>query len=202
MQEMQAIVNEMAQQIAESYDWQALKSVLIVTGDGTAESFDLPSDFDRIEEDANLRSTWTIGTLFQVQSTDEWLRDEIQDFGAIANKWIIYGDQMHFRPAPPNDGEAKCFYIRNTIVKDTDDSPKASFTADTDNFVLSERLLKLGIIWRWKAHKSLDYAEELADFEAAKERLILRDAGPKMIKVGRLRVSGAAKTAYPRSITP
>ena len=36
--------------------------------------------------------------------------------------------------------------------------------ADGDSFVLDERLLKLGMIWQWKANKGSPYAEDMATY--------------------------------------
>ena len=68
-------------------------------------------------------------------------------------------------------------------------------------FKLEERLLKLGIIWRWKAHKGQAYEEEMATFETLKQRLVKQDAGAKALVVGRKRLTLDADLAYPVPIS-
>ena len=36
--------------------------------------------------------------------------------------------------------------------------------ADGDTFVLDERLLRLGMIWQWKAQKGSPYAEDMGTY--------------------------------------
>ena len=43
--------------------------------------------------------------------------------------------------------------------------------ADSDLSLIPERLIRLGAIWRWKRRKSLDYSEEMNDYEGALDRL-------------------------------
>jgi hypothetical protein len=42
-----------------------------------------------------------------------------------------------------------------------------SFTDDADSFRLDERLLKLGMVWQWKANKGTSYAEDMGTYSDA-----------------------------------
>lgn len=44
---------------------------------------------------------------------------------------------------------------------------KEEFTSDDDVFRLDERVLKLGMIWPWKANKGQAYAEDMVTYEDA-----------------------------------
>ena len=70
------------------------------------------------------------------------------------------------------------------------------FLADTDTFVLNERLLKLGMIWQWKANKGSPYAEDMANFETALAIVAGADS-PAPIIAGSRPLSMAVRTAYP-----
>lgn len=52
-----------------------------------------------------------------------------------------------------------------------------AFTADDNEFLLDDRLLTLGLIWRWKAQKGLDYSEDLQTYEIALAQAQVRDRG-------------------------
>jgi hypothetical protein len=41
------------------------------------------------------------------------------------------------------------------------------FMSDSDTFVLDERILRLGMIWQWKANKGSPYAEDMANYQDA-----------------------------------
>ena len=77
----------------------------------------------------------------------------------------------------------------------------AAFTADTNTFRLSERLLKLALIYKWREMKGLPYAENMEDYEIEKAKLIHRDKGSRIIRIGRPSLPRDAIYAYPKSIT-
>ena len=126
----------------------------------------------------------------------------MQTFDFVVNAWTIYAGQMNIKPALATGVTAKYFYQSNLIVAPNSGSNKIAFTADDDSFRLDERLLKLGIIWRWKELKGQSYAEPMADYEELKERLVARDRGSRMLRIGRVRMPSDVTTAYPQAITP
>jgi hypothetical protein len=144
-QEMQVLVNDCARQILDEYDWQALKKVATITGDGVLTEFPMPDDYDRMVRDAHM---WTNFTPFwnaqQVSSVDSWLAmEESGFFSMVVPVWIIFGNLFHVRPALDTPDTLKYFYVSKFVVSDNG-SPvgiSETFTADTQSFVLDERLL-------------------------------------------------------------
>jgi hypothetical protein len=69
-----------------------------------------------------------------------------------------------------------------------------AFQNDNDTFVLDERLLKLGMIWQWKALKGSPYAEDMATFMDALTRASGADKpSPTLIH----RMPSSVSVAYP-----
>lgn len=197
--ELASLTNEMAKRIAQSYDWQRLKTVATITGDGATEDWSLPTDYAGMIKKANLWSTSqpTISLVHQPDS-DRWLYDEVTDFTTITPQWTIYGGQIHIRPALALADAVRYFYLSNIIVSGS----KTAFTADADTFLLDERLLSLGVIWQWKANKGLPYAEDMANYEDALANLIGGDKGSNILVVGNPRLRMGATYAFPAVITP
>lgn len=200
--ELAALANEMAGRIAASYDWQALSRIGTLTGDGTTQDFDLPSDYDRMVGSAEVWSSTLVTPLSRVDDVNEWLGLDIRSFDFVINAWIVYGSQIHIKPAMATAVTAQFFYQSNLIVTPATGANKTSFSIDTDAFRLDETLLKLGMIWQWKANKGLPYSEDMANFEERKARLIASDKGAKKITVGNRRMASGTTTAYPMAITP
>lgn len=198
--ELAAVANTMALRIANGHDWQLLKRIHTLTGDGTTEDFDLPSDYDRMLVKAALWSSEFTGRLRHIPDADEWLGLDVQDVDLVQNAWTLYGGQIHIKPAPADDETVKFFYISNLIIAPATGSNKVAFTADTETFRLSEKLLELGIIWQWRANKGFPYAEDLANYEDLHERLIVRDGGSKTLAVGTARMPTGVTAAYPWSL--
>jgi len=199
---MQEICNDIAQGVAEAYDWQLFNTLGTHTGDGSKEDFDLPSDYSRMLKKAQVWSSSLETPLTPISDVDKWLGIDIQSFDFVVNAWIIFGGQKHIKPALANTVTAKYYYQSNLIVTPDAGANQTEFTADTDTFRLSERLLKLGIIFRWREIKGLDYAESMDRFEDLKSKLMSADKGSRMIRLGVVRMPSDVKQAYPQNIIP
>jgi hypothetical protein len=200
--ELASLAQEMAERIANGHDWQKLSKITTITGDGSTEEFDLPSDYDRMLVKSQVWSSSLETALSPITDLDKWLEIDIKSFDFVVNAWTIYGGQMHVKPALGAGVTAKYFYQSNLIVDPAAGADTTTFTADTDSFILDERLLKLGIIWRWKEQKGQPYDEWMADYEELKERLVVRDRGSRMIRVGSVRMPSDVTIAYPQTIIP
>jgi len=196
--------NEAAEAILSGYDWQKLKTLATFTGDGATEAFDMPADYARMPKKAKVHSTTWQNALF-VQATDEddWLYTKDIGITGTPGKWIILGGQFQVFPAMPVGETARFYYISNKIIGASATAlTKTSFTDDTDVLFLNEKLLRLGIIWRWRADRRMEYAEDLTNFEIAMAEEYGGDKGSRNLTVGRVRVPGSVDTAYPGTITP
>jgi hypothetical protein len=71
-----------------------------------------------------------------------------------------------------------------------------SFTDDADSFRLDERLLKLGMVWQWKANKGTSYAEDMGTYSDALAVAMGHDQ-PAPIIAGRRPISANARASYP-----
>ena len=183
--EMADLANEVATDIMNSQDWRALTAVAQVVGTGS-EAYDLPLDFDRMvmASDIDDAVQWFWG--YQpFDSVNDWMRFKSGTFGTISpGGWIILGDKLQFYPAP--SGTAQYPYISNLFAKAENGTLKGSFTSDSDDFRLDDRLLTLGLIWRWNQQKGFDYAEDMQSYETALAQAQGRDKGARVLRsVGR-----------------
>lgn len=183
-QELCDWVNEVAQDIAKYQDWQALQKTFTVTGNGSATEFDLPADYDRMNLDAAVQDlrNWVWG-YFAFSDINSFLFEEARGFTPYPGGWIIYGNKLRFSPAPPSSG-ATFPYIGNSLAQASDGTPKVQFTADTDTFALPERLLTLGLVWRWRENKKLDASGDQEAFIKALDEYAAKDRGSRIIRFG------------------
>jgi hypothetical protein len=197
--EIADLANETAVAIAKAHDWQALTKLATLTGDGSEIAFPLPDDYDRMLLKAKVHSIRFRTAVFRAaRDLDEWLFFNDYLTTGTPGNWVILGGQMQIFPAMPVDETARFYYMSNQIVS----GAKTSFTLDADTFVLPERLLTLGLIWRWRSQKGMEYAEHLSNYEIALSEEISRDKGSHVITVGRQRYSSDVNFAWPGQITP
>lgn len=199
--ELANIANEMAAMIAASHEWQILNKIAVITGDGTAEDFALPADFDRMLDKSQLWSTSLETPLSPISDRDDWLELDIKTFDFVINAWIIYAGEIHIKPALSTGVQVKYFYQSN-LWGLNGATPISEFTADTNTFRIDERLLKLGIIWKWREMKGLPYAEDLATYERLLAKLAMRDKGSRIIRLGKAVLPRDTTVAYPQSVEP
>ena len=200
--ELASIAQEMAEMLAASTEWEKFNTLATITGDGSTEDFDLPSDYDRMLTKSQLWSSSMETPLTPISDRDRWLELDIKSYDFVVNAWIKYGGQIHIKPALADTITAKYWYQTDKIIVATDGpTTKTAFTADTDVFRLDERLLKLGIVWKWREMKGLSYAEDLNTYERLLAKRINQDKGSRMIRVGRVRFPDDISVAYPTSIT-
>ena len=211
--ELQATIAEVASIIRDRYDWQAYKKIGVLTGDGSALSFSFPANYARMLKNARMwPSAQPNSALVHYTESDDWLRMTVQDFAAVVGAWTIYENLIHVNiggvstPLGLAD-TVSFFYVTNLQFADNGGTPKAAITADTDTFRLlpdtaaSERLLRLGLIYKWKSDKGRPYAQDLSDFEDALAVAMGNDKGSKILTIGRVRASGA-EFALPWGVTP
>lgn len=201
--EVADLVTEVATDIMKGHDWQALTEIRTITGDGTSAAFPFPADYDRmvLAEDLYDPETWAWGYC-HVLSVGAWIQHLNGAFPLTPGAWIILKNQFNFSPTPANGSQAMFPYISKNFALSSTGTPQSSFAADTDTFVLDERLLTLGLIWRWRAQKRLEYAEDMQTYEIALSQAQARDKGAVVIRSNGRRRVGNLGVAWPWTLGP
>jgi hypothetical protein len=195
--ELASLANETARAIAAAHDWQRLTKTWLIPGNGSAVSFALPADFDRMPISVDLYSSRSKIPLARARDLDEWTEFQITPVVGYPGYWIILEGQIHILPALITGETVRGFYITRDIWSGN----KSAATADSDTFLLDDRLITLGLIWRWRALKRLEYAEDLRNFEIAFSEAAGRDKGSRILKMGRARIPAGVNIAYPGYIS-
>ena len=193
------LVTEAATAIAKQYDWQALTRFASVTGNATDTAFALPPDFDRMMQKGDIHSaTWSLYRYLPARDLDQWLDFQTFPAAGVPGYWIVLGDKLQILPIVGSGDQAKFYYQTKNFVTAATGAAKSAFDKDDDAFVLSERLLTLALIWRWKAMKGREYAEDMRNYEIALSEEIGADKGPRVFAASRKpRYSLDTRLAYP-----
>lgn len=200
-QELARLANDTARMIAEDYDWQRLQQVATITGNAVDEAFDLPDDFDRMVQPSSMWSSRWTWALDKIPSSDQWLEMQVTPYTFTYGNWIIYGGQFHVLPIMADAEITKFFYITDKIVKADAGALQTGFVADDDVFRLDERLLELGIIWRSKKDKGLQFDIAKAEYDDLFAKKAKRDGGSQAIVSGNRRFANRdVRTAFPTTV--
>lgn len=196
--EISDLVNEVATDIAKYQDWQGLTRFATISGDGTTTDFALPADYDRMLKTAEIQdvTTWAWGYR-RVLDLNAYTYLVNSGWGPFPGIWAVFGDQLHFTPAPTQ--QATYPYISKNWALDAGSQElKPAFTSDTDTFKLPERLLTLGLIWRWRADiKKLDATGDQEAFIKALDEYAASDKGARVYRSNSRRRMPGVGIAWP-----
>lgn len=178
--ELSHLANYAAYKILKSCEWQVLQRVHTIIGDGILNSFPLPYDYDRMMKCSELRKAESPNsTLLPVLDLDTWQKKNIGGSNYSRGEWIIYGNNISIRPTLSINCAISYPYISSHIISGN----KTAFTSDEDTLLVDENLLKLFMIWQWKANKGQQYAEDLKNYEDALSIVISSDKGHKKLSL-------------------
>lgn len=200
--EMQSVVNRAAEMIRDEFEWQGIQKTAVLSGDGVATEFALPSDYARMPVMsgvwASIRPNWPAD---RVGTAAEWLELEARNLPSSYGQWSIFGKKFHYRPVLPSGETVRFIYLTNAIAIPSTGAPKAKFSADDDTFALDDRLLELALIYTWKAAKGQAYDTALDDYETALIKAMDHDRGAKPVLDGNGERMMSVKLAFPYSVS-
>lgn len=198
--EMVDLLNDVAADICKSADWRALTRLQTYAGDGQTEAFDLPGDYDRMPVVQDIHSgTWRQWRWAPAKSLDQWL--DYKTFASVTpGMWIMLGGRIHFYPAIPQGEVAQFYYISKNYARDQNGALKGRFDDDNDEFLLPERLLTLGLVWRWREQKRLDATAEQENFLKAFSEISGREKGSRVVRMGSGTAPYDARPTYPGAL--
>ncbi len=167
-QTMLQFAQQAGEEIARRVDWErTLKTATVPTS-----PYALDEDFQRLIAGGAIT---TAGGEFvrPVLNGSEWT--VINKVPSSQPYCFIRGGKILFAPASAGIGASIDYVSKNWIKAGSDEN--AAFTADDNTLLFPDRLLTMGLIWRWKRQKGLTYDDQLAEFEATLAFEIAADRG-------------------------
>lgn len=192
--------------IASRHEWQALQKTLSGVAAGlTPDTFALPSDWSRLKADA---SVWRSGSLLTPLqgpvSVDNWHRLTVLPGLRFPGFWRIENNNLLTLGVPAGE-TVSIPYISNKWILDVNGTTTKEFwTADTDSPILDDWLIRMGVRWRWKQTKGLEYAEDMKSYELGLEQRIAADRAARPISTSRAIHTGDwdENYAWPGQVVP
>lgn len=200
--EIADLVNEVAIDVAKHQDWQGLTKFATITGDGTETAFALPTDYDRMLQNSRLQDVqaWFWG-YDRVMDLNAFTYLANSGWGPAPGVWVMLQNEIRFAPAPAASSSATYPYISTGYAIDAGtQATKAAFTSDTDTFLLPERLLTLGLIWRWRENKKFDATGDQENFAKALDEYAAKDKGARVYRRNAGRRMPGVGVAWPYTL--
>jgi hypothetical protein len=169
-------------------------------------AFDLPVDYKRMLLTTNVWcSTSSQTPMLFIADPDQWMSRRVDGASdSSSGEWTMYGGKIHIFPAMSVGTTAYFTYLHKNCIALAGGGYGDVFQSDGDRFVLDERLLKLAMIWQWKAQKGSPYAEDLGTYGDAMAVSMGHDQPAPIIIGNRIggRIAIPTQTLYFPGATP
>jgi hypothetical protein len=170
---------------ASEFQWQALVTETSFTTTATEEqtdaSADLPSDFGWIVNETLYNRTSTRRIIGPVNPRD-WQDQKAFGSAGADDQYRIRGNSFWILPAPTASQSVYYEYVSNKWCRSSLGVAQSAWAADTDTLrAWPEHIMVLGIIWRWKAAKGLDFSQDYEVWQGAREKAAGRDGSRRKL---------------------
>ena len=177
-----ALCEEEGQELADRYAWEGLQveaTFTTVAAQVQTTLAAVTTGFNYIVNDTIWNRTLR-RPVYGPNSQQDWQQKKAMQLNGPFNSFRIITDAINFYPNPAVGQSCFFEYISRNWVN-TGSTTSAIWVTDADTPKLIDQLLVLGLIWRWKAAKGLDYSEDYAKYERRVADAMGRDAGkPKL----------------------
>jgi hypothetical protein len=165
---------EEGKQLYDRHTWQVLQTeYTFSTANGTA-SYALPSGFDQLLKDTVFNRTRRRRMQGDL-SPSQWQETQASLVTMVNPAFRIRGNLFYISPTPTAIETVAYEYMSTNWCQSASAVGQSAWAADDDTGILSEKLMTLGVIWRFKASKGLDYAEDMNNYEIAVNKAIFKD---------------------------
>jgi hypothetical protein len=196
-----ALAQDIGDELRERFFWRNLNIAGQLTGDGTTTLFGLPSDWAQLSPGQDFYSSlYPLLAMPGPVSNETMAALKASAFVPTRPVWRIIGGTLEFFPAP-GLGEIITFnyYSTNWVSNAAALQRQPGFALDSDFSMIDEIVLRRGLIWRWKASKGLDYAEDFRAYQMSLDRAAGREDAQRVVSTSNRR--GSPDTWFPGTIT-
>jgi hypothetical protein len=189
--------NSLGKSLAK-HNWRILIKRNTISTASSAESYSLPSDFDRFVHNTNWNDT-TAFRVFGPVSDEAWQEDLSGMVGTtVDDRFQIRADgntaRLFIRPVPTSSENITFFYACNTWCRSAGGQRQVKFLADDDVLLLDDFIFELGLKYRLLEAQKRDFASAQAEFLVELGKRKAEDGG-----MANLRISGPVEQWSPRA---
>ena len=170
------LCNEEGQLQANRYQWQVLQKEATFTTVAAQIQSTLASITTGLDYIVN-ETIWNRTLrrpVYGPRTQQAWQQQKAIQLNGPFNSYRIINDVINFYPNPAAGQLCYFEYITKNWVT-TATGTSSTWTSDTDTPLLDDQLITLGLIWRWKAAKGLEYSEDYEKYESLIMNRMSRD---------------------------
>lgn len=185
--QLMGLANEEGQDLSARYPWQALQnestfSTVAVEAQGTIQAL-AGSDFRYILNDIMWNRS-LLRPVFGPLVPQDWQALKARNVTGPYAQFRIRGNSVKFIPIPVAGNTIAFEWISKNWVTLAATGTSATWAADADVSLLDEEIMAQGVLWRWKAAKGIEYAEDYNKYERLVADQMGRDGGKSRLNLG------------------
>jgi len=168
------LAQEEGKDLAKRNAWQALQTEHTFPTVASTASYALPDGFDSILKETvfnRTRRRRMVGDL----TPEQWQETQSSLVTMVNPAFRIRGSLFYISPTPTAVETIAYEYNSKNWCQSSLAVAQSAWAADTDTGILDEELMTLGLKWRWKKSKGLDYADDFNGYEIRVAKAILDD---------------------------
>ena len=178
--------------------WQELTKEKSITATATeTQTGAIPSDFERMIEGTFWNRTQdrrVVGPL----SPQKWQMLQTGLYSLVWDAFRIRSGDILMSPAPiANDVLVYEYISKNWLTDASGVTEHSEWMADDDVALLDEEMMTLGLVWRFRKAKGLEYGEDYRSYEQLVERKMANDGSMGILDLNGDRLDGAGGTYDP-----
>lgn len=201
IQQMLELIQEESDDSLSDHDWTALTTSLTITSTGVNyTTITLPSDYDRMLKDNSIIRSLNRVELIGPVSSDEWVKITLYNSSLITGAWRFRNGKLEVYGLATGDTAQTEYQSSNWIYAADGTTAKANWTVDTDTPRIDDTILRLGLVWRWKKAKGLDFNADLDNYITQKEQIISYDRGMRPRSMARSLRGGLPDNFWPGTV--
>lgn len=189
--QIKEICNTELESLANEYDWMHLRSTYTFNTVVGQRIYIMPDDFDHIDRHSVFNQDQYVSVRGSIP-IEEWqfrrhglLSDIINNKFRLMHNGDNYAIELAAEPSSVTTMVLE--YYSNNLVMGDDDTPKRLFALDTDVSRVPEEIVKLGVKWRFRRVKGMDFTAELAEYNNHISKKFARKHAFSDIPIGRSR---------------
>lgn len=169
------LAQEEGEALARRYPWQTLQTEKTFTTSATSvQTGAIPTDFAYMIPE----TFWNRTSRRRVNGpvdAEEWQRIQAMVTTYINPAYRIRGDSILITPTPSAGQTCAYEYISKNWCQSSGGTAQSSWAADTDTGKLDEALMTLGLVWRFRQAKGLEFEDDLSLYERRVAEAMQRD---------------------------
>lgn len=180
---------ELAQQEGEELarygDWRALRKekTFVTVAAETQTDTPIPTDFAGITDETVWNRSARRRLIGPIDPL-EWQRWKAQSTFPVTDGFTLRGTSWLMQPVPAAGQTIAYEYRSSYWCQSNASAPQDSWIADTDTGVISERLMRMGLVWRFKQKRGLEWQTDHEDYINEVDGELSRDRPRKIHQMG------------------